>query len=351
MREKYHVLSEGKMQNFDYCVFIGRFSPFHKAHQAILNKALSVAKKVIIVIGSSNTSRTIKNPWSANERQEMIKSCLSSDDLQKVSFVQMGDYLYNDNLWISTLQSKINDITDYSDNVALIGHESDESSYYLKLFPQYKSVSYAYNPDFKFHANKVRELYFAHDASYKPMLPEKIVAYLDDFKNTQLFANLKQEKEFLDNYKELWRGAPFPPTFMTVDSVVIKSGHILVVTRRSNPGKGLLALPGGFLNQNEKLQDAALRELKEETAIKMSVVDLKKSIIASNIFDEPQRSLRGRTITTAYLLNLGTGPLPAIKGGDDAEKAQWLPLSDFYSMSSEFFEDHWHIINYFVSKF
>jgi bifunctional NMN adenylyltransferase/nudix hydrolase len=337
------------MEEFDFCVFIGRFSPFQKAHKFILDRALSVSEKVVIVIGSCNTARTIKNPWSADERQEMITAALTPEFLSKVMFIHMGDYLYNDNLWVSTLQSKISEATDYSENVALIGYESDETSYYLKLFPQYKYVQC--DTEYDFHASRVRDLYFSQDATYKTMVPELVVSYLEKFKDTPVFKYVKQEKDFIDNYKEQWRGAPFPPIFMTVDNVVIKSGHVLVVTRRGNPGKGLLALPGGFVNQKEKLQDAALRELKEETGIKINVPDLKKCIVESKVFDDPQRSARGRTITNAYLINLGTGQLPQVKGMDDAEHAQWLSLSDFYSMSNEFFEDHWHIVSYFVSKF
>lgn len=51
-------------------------------------------------------------------------------------------------------------------------------------------------------------------------------------------------------------------------------------------------MPGGFINNNEHLQDAALRELKEETSIKVNIADLKKSIVESKVFDEPNRSLR-----------------------------------------------------------
>ena len=138
---------------------------------------------------------------------------------------------------------------------------------------------------------------------------------------------------------------------MTVDAIVIKSGHILVVSRKFNPGKGLLALPGGFINKNERLKDSVLRELKEETGIKINIPDLKKCIVDSEVFDEPLRSARGRTITHAFLFDLGVGDLPKVNGDDDAEKAFWLPVSEFYTLEDKFFEDHYHIIRYFISKY
>lgn len=351
LRRRYATLQGevGQMNKFEYSVFIGFFSPFQKAHQILLSKALEIGEKVVVVIGSSNTARTIKNPWTATERQDMIASTLSKEELARITFVHMGDYLYNDNLWISTLQSKIDEATDYSENVALVGYDNEETSYYLKLFPQYHFVSC--QTQYQFHTTHVRDLYFSMDVAYKELVPEQVVNFLEPFKETEYFHYVKQEKDFIDDYKEQWRGAPFAPIFMTVDCLVVKSGHILVVSRKFNPGKGLLALPGGFVNQKERLEDAALRELKEETGIKINIPDLRKCIVESKVFDEPFRSARGRTITNAYLINLGMGPLPKIKADDDAETCQWLPLSDFYAMSDQFFEDHWHIARFFVSKF
>jgi bifunctional NMN adenylyltransferase/nudix hydrolase len=338
------------MSSFDFNIFIGRFSPFHNAHKVILDKALSISKQVIVVLGSASSPRTVRNPWKVDERINMISSSLSEEENKRIHFVHINDYTYNDNLWFATLQQKITDIVNGSTNIALVGFESDETSFYLKSFPQYTYISVP--TEYKFHASKVRDLYFSYDISYKEMVPKGTLNYLESFKNDKNFSYLKKEKDFLDDYKERWRGAPFPPIFTTVDCVVIKSGHVLVVTRKTNPGKGLYALPGGFVNQKEKIKDAALRELKEETGIKINLSDLKKSITNFRVFDDPFRSERGRVITNAFLINLGTtGALPYVKGADDAEKACWLPLGEFQSLEDSFFDDHYHIIKYFESTF
>lgn len=337
------------MDKFDYCVFIGRFSAFHLGHLAILEQALKIAKEVVVVIGSASSPRTVRNPWTVDERQGMISSSLKEEDLKRVNFLHMKDYLYNNNLWVSVLQEKISTATNDSDSVALIGFESDETSFYLKLFPQYKYIEHG--TEYNFHATQIRDLYFSHDNSYKKMVPEGTVSFLEAFKNTDSFKHLRLEKEYVDNYKESWRGAPFPPIFCTVDSLVLKSGHILVVKRGHNPGKGLLALPGGFVNQKEKLEDAALRELKEETGIKINIPELRKAIVESKVFDDPMRSVRGRTISHAFLIDLGVGPLPKVKGLDDAAEAFWLPLSEYHTLEASFFEDHFHIIRKFISKY
>lgn len=337
------------MNKFDYCIFIGRFSMFHSAHTAILQHALEIANEVVIVIGSAGGPRSVRNPWTAAERQEMIQSTLSSQDLNRVKFLHMKDYLYNNNLWVSVLQEKISQLTNDSSHVALIGFESDETSFYLNLFPQFDYVEHG--TEYKFHATDIRNRYFSYDVSYKSMVPTGVANFLEKFEKTSEFEALKKEKDYIDQYKEQWRGAPFPPTFLTVDNLVLKSGHILIVERGHNPGKGLLAMPGGFVNQKEKIEDAALRELKEETGIKINIPELRKAIKDSKVFDDPMRSARGRVISHTYFLDLGTGPLPKVRGSDDAAKAIWLPLNEFYLLENKFFEDHFHIIMNMIAKY
>ena len=58
---------------YDYVVFIGRFEPFHIGHQEVVQRALEIAERVIILVGSSNQPRTIKNPWTFGNRKEMIE--------------------------------------------------------------------------------------------------------------------------------------------------------------------------------------------------------------------------------------------------------------------------------------
>ena len=152
----------------------------------------------------------------------------------------------------------------------------------------------------------------------------------------------------IQKYKQSWEVAPFPPTFVTVDSVVVCSGHVLLVKRKEQPGAGLWALPGGFLNQKETLLNGAIRELKEETKIKVPVPVLKGSVRTQMTFDYPNRSTRGRTITTAFYIDLGfEKKLPKVTGADDAEKARWVPFNE--ARRDMMFEDHYDILDYFIN--
>lgn len=332
------------MSTFKYCVCIGRFQPFHNAHHELVKEALNHGEIVLIVIGSAYKARNIQNPWTAEEREEMIRSALTDEEKARVKFFYVRDYFYTNNRWLTEVQRIISEATDGvdDDQICDIGETS--------WFPQWKFIKMR-NLDHMLRATDVRRLYFTHDNAYKTNVSTPVAIYLETFKTTPTFKTLKEEYEHIKNYRASWDGAPFPPTFVTVDCIVIRSGHVLVVRRKGSPGRGLIALPGGFLNQKETIREGAIRELKEETGIKVSKELLDSSILEEKVFDHPERSLRGRTITHAFLIDLGGGPLPIVKGSDDTDKAWWMSLSDLATREAEFFEDHFHIISHFVNKF
>jgi bifunctional NMN adenylyltransferase/nudix hydrolase len=99
------------------------------------------------------------------------------------------------------------------------------------------------------------------------------------------------------------------------------------------------------------LKDNVIKELREETRIHVPVALLKGLIKDSEVFDYPQRSQRGRTITHAFHIVVDVKVeegLPLVKGGDDADKAFWLPIADLGANEDRFFEDHIHIIRHFL---
>lgn len=342
---------------YDALVFIGRFQPFHNGHKAIVDAAIKQAKEVIIVVGSSFASRNIRNPFTFEERRQMIKSVFPGNN---VKVVPVSDYPYDDNKWVRAVQNVVHGALAWSADpirIGLIGHEKDGSSYYLKIFKPlgWGNVSVA-NVD-GINATDIRVALLGNNKEqYDPVsvMPIEAVRVMTKIFTdgpdgySESWMTLRAEYQMIKKYKESWKAAPFPPTFMTVDAVVVQSGHILLVKRGDMPGKGLWALPGGFLNQGETMLDGALRELKEETKIKVPLPVLAGSIKDSKTFDAPNRSQRGRTITQAFYIDLGFAEsLPKVKGSDDAEKAFWVP---FHEVKQELmFEDHFHIIDHFVN--
>lgn len=130
----------------------------------------------------------------------------------------------------------------------------------------------------------------------------------------------------------------YPIINVTVDAVVVHDGEVLLIERKSDPGKGKWALPGGFVNYRERLHEAMLRELKEETGVTWGPV---ASCNGPYVFDTPYRSSRGRTITNAF--HLALTHKPDLTAGDDATRAFWFPIIRL--LPKYMFEDHYHIIN------
>ena len=169
-----------------------------------------------------------------------------------------------------------------------------------------------------------------------------------DFAHTDEYRQIIREREFIAEHNKQYAGLRYPPIFSTADAVVIQSGHVLMIKRRAEPGRGLWALPGGYVNANtdKSVEDAAIRELREETQIRVPAPVLRGSIVRSKVFDAVDRSPRGRIITHAFHIQLPDGELPKVKGSDDAEKARWVPIAEV--RSEECFEDHFEIISHFV---
>jgi len=334
--------------SFDFLVFIGRFQPFHAGHQSVVEAALQRAERVIVLVGSSCQPRTLRNPWTFVERESVIRAVFP-DAGERLIISPLLDDTYNEQGWITRVQQSVHGITcrfppkvgSATPRIGLIGHSKDHSSYYLSMFPQWHSV--AVENVCGLSSTPVREQYFQHGTTSDDV-PPAVKNWLENFRESDTFQHIAGEWEFVNQYRKGWEAAPYAPTFVTVDAVVVQAGHILLIERKARPGKGQWALPGGFLDPREKLRDAVIRELREETRIKVPAPVLAGSIVKEQVFDDPYRSARGRTITHAFLIELKADAhgLPKVKGGDDAQHAFWMPLGDLDP--EKLFEDHFQII-------
>jgi len=338
------------MMRYDHAVYIGRFEPLHSGHCTVLARALREAEKLIVLVGSADAPRSAKNPWSFAERAVMIRAALGTD-ADRVTIAPIADHLYNETAWIADVQSQVDAARgDAGGRVALIGHLKDASSYYLKAFPQWELIDADAVP--MLSATEMRRHLFCGEEGalrlVEANVPGPVFQMLRAFRDTEAFAALLDEYRHLERYRAAWDAAPYPPTFVTADAVVVHSGHVLLVKRKAQPGRGLWALPGGFVQPNETLRDAAIRELREETRLKLPVPVLKGSLRGEAVFDHPDRSARGRTITHAFHFDFPTGELPAVRGGDDAARARWVPVAEARRMRSLLFEDHFFILEHFL---
>lgn len=340
-------------QSFDVLIYIGRFQPFHQGHSAMLQVALSRAAKVIVVLGSAGGPRTTKNPFTAEERQKIICESVLALDASRVKdlqFIAIRDY--NDGQrWVQAVQAAVSKLVLPGASIGLFGHFKDSSSLYLKDFPAWPLV---HQSNFgALNASDIRRHWWQDQGSteaFNALIPAAVKKWMRSFKATPDFKVLMDEFAFLEHYREVWAAAPYPPVFVTVDAVVQCGDYVLMIQRGGQPGRGCWALPGGFLDQHERVADAAIRELAEETCVDLpwqALVDARQD---SALFDHPDRSLRGRTLTHAFYFKLAL-PLPKITAADDAAAARWVPVRQILGMESQIFEDHLLILDHFLHLF
>ena len=119
---------------------------------------------------------------------------------------------------------------------------------------------------------------------------------------------------------------------LTVDGIIIRDGKILLIKRNCNPFKNRWALPGGYIEYGEKVEDAVIREIFEETGLKVEIEKL------FAVYSDPNRDPRGHTITIVYIVNIVNDIL---KSGDDASDARFFELEKLPKLAF----DHNKIIN------
>ena len=139
----------------------------------------------------------------------------------------------------------------------------------------------------------------------------------------------------------------FPAFAVTVDVVVLTMSeaelHVLLVRRGEAPFQGMWAIPGGFKRPNETLDEAAKREVGEETG-----VDAPALLTQFGAFGDPGRDPRMNVVTVAYLAALQD--IGAIVAGSDAVDASLVPVSDVLDERIELAFDHLRIVRAAIER-
>ncbi|HLF90075.1 MAG TPA: NUDIX domain-containing protein [Anaerolineales bacterium] len=136
----------------------------------------------------------------------------------------------------------------------------------------------------------------------------------------------------------------YPRPALTVDIVVFTLREsrlsVLLIQRKEPPFAGMWALPGGFVNMGETLEEAAQRELEEETGLQESYLEQLYT------YGNPDRDPRGRVVTVVYFALIAADASIQAEGGSDATRAAWHPVEDLPPLAF----DHTEIIAYAMRR-
>jgi 8-oxo-dGTP diphosphatase len=125
----------------------------------------------------------------------------------------------------------------------------------------------------------------------------------------------------------------------TVDIIIEQNSRILMIRRKNEPYKGCLALPGGFVNEGEKIEDAAMREANEETSLNIALSEI------LGVYSDPKRDPRGHLMSTVFIAIIPvSNDTEAVHASaqDDAAEIHWIYLDDLDNSTIAF--DHKKIL-------
>ena len=355
---------------------IGRFSMVHNQHERMFQQMAKENSHVLIMLGSSNRCISPKNPFSFEQRASFVLSVIAQFmEPANVRIVPLPDRIYTEGRWEAKVQQAVDsyaeelEVTD--SRIAMYGNEKDHTGYWQRNFPQWKRVDIGLHE--MIHATDLRNIWF-NVSQILPVngdtlvhrlagsLPEPMREYLRNVHvfNPELQSDwneYKREEQKFVNYP--YRNGEDHLNVMCGDAVVECAGHILTVTRNASPGKGIKALPGGHKKAWETSTECSLRELLEETNLRIPLRVLRNCIRGKNLFDHPARNVgsvsRSTTGIHIKLEPREDGSLPRAKGGDDAKNdhlpnggCEWVKIDDILSGKVILFDDHSDIVDFFV---
>jgi ADP-ribose pyrophosphatase YjhB (NUDIX family) len=132
-----------------------------------------------------------------------------------------------------------------------------------------------------------------------------------------------------DGYKN-----PIP----TVDIIIQASSRILLVKRKKEPFRECIAIPGGFVNEGETVENAAKREVREETSLDVELIDI------LGVYSDPNRDPRGHNMSTVFIgkiSNVNNG-ISKAAAADDALELRWIDIEAI--LEEKFAFDHKSIL-------
>jgi ADP-ribose pyrophosphatase YjhB (NUDIX family) len=126
-----------------------------------------------------------------------------------------------------------------------------------------------------------------------------------------------------------------------VDVIIQQDSEVLFTKRKKEPFKGYLGLPGGFMNIGETIEEAARREVKEETSLDIELIDI------LGIYSDPQRDPRGHIMSTVFIGRVPSNENAKIKAvaQDDASQLEWIDLQTVDDKRLAF--DHKNILSHY----
>jgi len=324
-------------------VVIGRFQPFHTQHLELVKEAINVTGKVLICIGSTNQHRTLKNPFTYDERKVIITTTLMNAgvNIHNVSYLSLEDKP-TDEEWAEQIYTAVDDSI-----VTLVGFHKDDSSYYLDSFPDF--LYHEYKSESNLSATIVRQRWYNGFPVGRDMIDVGVARLLGFTREQEWYKNLHLEATYVLGEKNKFKDYPYKSNLniCTADAMIVNDNdEVLLIRRGGHPHKGLLALAGGHKESDETFLQCALREACEETNVPVDKLFQRGEPF---VCDNPDRDPCLTKVSIAYHFHLSD--TTGLTAQDDADSIHWIPLEDIDNYREEIAFDHYDIIKNFTQYY
>lgn len=313
-------------------VVIGRFQPLHNEHVRMIEHAISLGERTLVLVGSAFEPRTLKNPWTYEERRAMLNAVFGN----RIGIEAIRDIPYDNESWFEYVKLTINSYLDYGvdlSQITIVGCDKDDTTWYLNHFPEYGLN--LFEAETKLDATAIRQDIWEGHGLMPGLVPGEVFDYISGWyeKDPQPLDRLMQKFVDVNKYQQQWGKGPF----LCVDSILMSEKEWFAIIEHQ---EGTLAIPGGFLDYGETTLNGARRECREEIGFDPgdSPTDL---FIADAIGRDP----RCHNVSTVYVWDVGDD-MPELTAGDPTEVlgVRWMDWHEIQSRREEFRADHFHLI-------
>lgn len=344
-------------------------------HCNLILNAIKEGEETLIILGTHNSPRTIKNPFTCEEREKMIRRWLRTMTMDDtVKFAYLEDF-QDDEDWILELGKIVfkNTPDNYvrEEDRALFTSSKDNdgelrNSWAKGLVKVVNVLPITSNTSKTINATDARNYLFSQLPDYKSKCKALQKLHNDGIINITVSSSLLEwfidndyGKDLYDEYQECinyeeryGKGS----AHLTSDAlVVVRKEHktefgtlhypeYMLIKRGGKVGKNLLAISGGFVDNDETFEDAAIRELEEETGLKLSKDKITHRIVA----DSPNRDPRARIVSIVHVFDVTEHELKNVKAGDDASEIVFKTFENI--KKSELFSDHYDTIKMYHNQ-
>lgn len=323
-------------------LIIGRFQPLHEGHLDLINHALEAADKVLVLVGSTNKLPDFKNPFSYEERLQLLEGVYASN--LDVQFRPLPDRDTDDE-WASDVIGHVLSIEEDPTEVMLFCNPRDEAFYRKTLVFPVTTID-----NVKISATDIRNQWY-FDSLISQAVPPVTRKLLEECAD---YPRLRMEYTTTTHMADRkTQGHPFGNPMEPVSfAVIIQDGQVLLGRRGGPRGAGQMGLPGGFVENTETTLDACMRETKEELGLDLKgLISNGQAVCMAQAVSENLGDLGVRTLGVNYLFVIKEGiTLDITLDNKETTGYSWVPYLDICEDRALLFFNHNYIVRQLLSK-